>query len=317
MKKALITGISGFAGSFLSEHLLSQNHEVSGIYIKEESLKNLDGFSEKLDLIKLDLLDGPLVEKTIGEKKPDLIFHLAALTSPKDSFDAPAETMQNNIKAQLNILEAVRKNSPDTKVLVISSAEIYGRVDEKDLPIDEETKLMPTSPYAVSKITQDFLGLQYFLSYGLKVIRVRPFNHIGPRQSDRFVVGAFAKKIAEIEKGKRDPVLPVGNLKSKRDFTDVRDMVRAYAIAIKNGEIGEVYNLGKGVSHSVSEILDKLLSMSTAEIQVKEDPSLLRPSDSSDLVCDATKFKNISSWEPEIEIDETLKDTLDYWRNII
>ncbi|MEK7573105.1 MAG: GDP-mannose 4,6-dehydratase [Patescibacteria group bacterium] len=316
--KSLITGISGFAGTFLAEHLVSKNFEVLGVYLQEASLTNLGKTKDKVSLFKLDLSDKDSVFDFIKQNKPDYIFHLAALTSPSDSFDDPFTTIQNNINAQLNILEALRKLSFfDTKILVVSSAEIYGLIDKKDLPIDENVSFKPTNPYAVSKITQDFLGLQYFLSYNLKVIRVRPFNHIGPRQGDKFVVSAFARKIAEIEKGKREPVLTVGNLKSKRDFTNVRDMVKAYLLSLEKGTSGDVYNLGSGRSYEISEVLDKLLSLSSAKIQVKEDKSLLRPVDNPESVCNYDKFFKITGWKPEISLDQTLRDTLDYWRNII
>ena len=319
MKKILITGISGFAGSFLAEYLVSQNKgKISGTYLEEASLGNIENVKTKVNLFKLNLTEEKKVFDTLREAKPDFIFHLAALTSPKASFDNPFETIQNNVKAQLNLLEVIRKfKLLNTRILVISSAEVYGIVEKKDLPIDEDTKLMPASPYAVSKITQDFLALQYFLSYGIKIIRIRPFNHIGPRQSPNFVVSAFAKKIAEIEKGKTDNILFVGNLDSKRDFTDVRDMVAAYSLAIEKGEGGEVYNIGSGKSYTISQILDKMLSLSKTKIKIRVDESLLRPSDNPDLVCDRTKFTNLAGWKPEILIDKTLKDTLDYWRNII
>lgn len=318
MKKALITGISGFAGSFLAEHLILDRHiSVSGTYLLEKGLLNLENIRKKVNLVKLDLQDAGKVYNLIKEMMPDYIFHLAALTSPKDSFEHPIETFENNIGVQLSLLEAVRKTKLfNTRILVVSSAEIYGAVEEKDLPIDEETKLMPTSPYAVSKLTQDFLGLQYFLSQNLKIIRVRPFNHIGPRQSSHFAVASFAKKIAEIEKKKAEPILLVGNLESKRDFTDVRDMVRAYVLAIDKGKEGDVYNIGSGKSYKISDVLSKLLSMSHARITVKEDKSLLRPVDNPELICDRTKFTNLTNWEPTISIEATLKDTLDYWRNI-
>jgi len=226
--------------------------------------------------------------------------------------------MKNNIASQMNVLSGIKDNNLfDTKVLVVSSGEIYGLVRKHDLPIDEETKFMPTSPYAVSKIAQDFLGLQYFLSYNLKIIRVRPFNHIGPRQSPSFVVASIAKRIAEIEKGKRKPVISVGNLSAKRDFTDVRDMVRAYTLAIEKGKSGEVYNIGSEKSYKISEVLDNLLKLSKVKIKVNIDKNLLRPVDIPELLCDATKFKNLTNWRPEIDINTTLKDTLDYWRSIV
>lgn len=319
MKNILITGISGFAGSFLAEYLVSQNKgKISGTYLDEASLGNIENVKTKVNLFKLNLIDEEKVLNIVNQIKPHFIFHLAALTSPKASFDNPFETIQNNVKGELNLLEAVRKlNLLNTRILITSSAEIYGVVEKKDLPIDEETTLAPTSPYAVSKITQDFLALQYFLSYKIKVIRVRPFNHTGPRQAPDFVVSAFAKKIAEIEKGKAENVISVGNLGSKRDFTDVRDMVAAYSLAIEKCRWGEVYNIGSGKSYTISEVLDKMLSLSKIKIKVKMDESLLRPSDNPDLLCDRSKFTNLTGWDPEISIDKTLKDTLDYWRNII
>ena len=319
MIKALITGVTGFAGSYLAEYVLStKKYDVSGTYLLEESLRNVKAIKEKLHLVKADLSQEKSVLNIVKDVSPSVIFHLASLTSPADSFNNPTQTLTNNISLQVNLLEGVRKNNLfNTKILIVSSADIYGLVDSKELPMDEETKLMPTSPYAVSKITQDFLGLTYFLSYNLKIIRVRPFNHIGPRQSPQFVVSSFAKQIAEIEKGKRKPILKVGNLEAKRDFTNVKDMVRAYATVMEKGKIGDVYNIGSGTSYKISDILNKLVSMSSSKIKIEKEEGLLRPSDNPELVCDATKFVKLTGWKPEISIEETLKDTLDYWRNII
>jgi len=319
MKKVLITGVTGFAGNYLAEYLLSlKEYDISGTYLAEDSLNNIGFSKDKVNLIKADLSEEKAVSKIIREVSPSIIFHLAALTSPFDSFNNPVQTLTNNISLQVNILEAVRKYSLfDTKILIVSSADIYGLVGKENLPIDEETPLTPTSPYSVSKIAQDFLGLTYFLSYKLKVIRVRPFNHIGPRQSPSFVVSSFAKQIAEIEKGKKEPVLRVGNLESKRDFTDVKDMVRAYVLAVEKGECGDVYNIGSGFSYKISDILNKLIAMSSSKIKIEKDEALFRPSDNPDLVCDAGKFIKLTGWKPEISIDTTLRNTLDYWRNII
>ena len=319
MSKVLITGVSGFAGSFLAEKLITEGKfQVYGIYINEAGLVNLASVKDKINLIKLDLLDEKATFEAIQNVRPDYIYHLAGMAVSGESFNSPRETLIGNITPQINIFEAVRKlNLLQIRILVTSSAEVYGKVDKKDLPIDEDAPFRPTNPYAVSKLTQDFLGLQYFLSYGLEVIRVRAFNHIGPRQIEKFVVGSFAKKIAEIEKGKREPILPVGNLETKRDFTDVRDMVNAYVLAIEKGVSGEAYNIGSGKSYSISDILDRLLSLSTSKIEIKQDKSLFRPSDDPELLCDNSKFSNIAGWKPDIPIDKTLKDTLDYWRNII
>ena len=315
MKRILVTGLTGFAGSHLLEHLLKKENKVYGTYLSDSGLGNL---GEKATLRRIDLTEKEEVYSLIEEVKPNLIYHLAAMSSPAKSFQQPTESIFNNVSAELNILEALRQlDLKDTKTLIVSTAEVYGKVSPKDLPIDEETPLNPGSPYAVSKVAQDFLGLQYFNSYGLSLVRVRPFNHTGPGQTDAFVVPAFAKKIVEIEKGKRDPVLMVGNLEAKRDFTDVRDMVRAYEMILEKGMPGEVYNIGSGKSFKIGDILDSLLKMSDKKIKVEEDQALLRPSDTPELICDYSKMEKITGWKPEIPFEKTLKDTLDYWRNIL
>jgi GDP-4-dehydro-6-deoxy-D-mannose reductase len=320
MRRVLITGISGFAGSHLVEFLLSKKkYNISGTYLIPDNVKkNLGKVKSDIRLIQVDLTNSKKVDDLLNLIKPDFVFHLAALPYTAASFKAPFLTMKNNIASQMNVLSAIKDNNLfDTKVLVVSSGEIYGLVEKEDLPIDEETKLMPTSPYAVSKIAQDFLGLQYFLSYKLKIIRVRPFNHIGPRQSPSFVVASIARKIAEIEKGKREGVISVGNLVPKRDFTDVRDMVAAYVLAIEKGKVGDVYNIGTEKSYKISEVLDNLLKLSKVKIKVSIDKNLLRPVDIPELLCDATKFRKLTNWRPKIPITTTLKDTLDYWRSIV
>ena len=316
MKKAFITGITGFAGSFLAEHLLElHEYEVSGTYLTDKSLENVSSASGEIKLHRVDLQEKKEIQEIISKVSPDLIFHLAALTAPGESFDNPGEFITNNISAQVNLLESVRKANIAPRILIVSSAEVYGNVKAEDLPIDENTPIRPVNPYAVSKVAQDFLGLQYFLSYKVPIIRVRPFNHVGARQSPSFVVSSFAKKIAEIEKGKIAPVLKVGNLSAKRDFTDVHDTVGAYVRILEQGDPGEVYNIGSGRSIQIREILDKLLSFSEKTIKVEQDESLMRPVDVPELVCDNSKIRNATGWEPKIPIEETLKQTLDYWRS--
>jgi len=320
MKKVLITGISGFAGSHLAEHLTSQKKfEITGTYLDEKSLSNLASI-KNINPLQIDLMDAELVLEMVKSTKPDIIYHLAALTSPAQSFKDPGFTITNNVTAEINLLETVRiAGLENTKILITSSADVYGLVAKEDLPIDEDTPLHPVSPYAVSKIAQDFLGLQYFLSYHLNVIRLRPFNHIGPRQAPSFVVSTFAKKIAEIEKGKGEfgNILKVGNLAARRDFSDVRDVVLAYQLLMGKGVAGDVYNVGSGKSYEIAEILNKLISFSSVKIVVETDPSLFRPIDEPELVCDNTKLKKATGWKPTIPIDKSLKDTLDYWRNIL
>ncbi len=317
MTKVLITGITGFAGNYLSDYLLKQNKfEVSGTYLNDASLSNLDN-KDSVKLYKLNLIDAESTAKLIQMEKPDYLFHLAALPSANKSYSNPGETFMNNVLSEINLLEAIRVNKlSEIKTLVVSSAEVYGLVTAADLPINEEVPFRPTSPYSVSKLAQDFLGLQYFLAHKLKIVRVRPFNHVGPKQSPHFVVSAFAKRIAQIEKG-YESVLQVGNLESKRDFTDVRDMVRAYLLALEKGESGDVYNLGSGKSHKISEILEIMCGMSTADIIIEQDPGLIRPTDDPELLCDASKFENLTGWKPEIPIEKTLEDTLEFFREIV
>ncbi len=319
MKKVLITGATGFAGSYLAQYLLSlKEFEIFGTYFFEESKINTSEIENKLNLIKVNLSNESEVFNLIEKICPHLIFHLAALTSPANSFENPAKTISNNISIQINLLEAVRKfRLFETKILIVSSADVYGKVSKNDLPMNEDTRFTPTSPYSVSKVAQDLLGWTYYLSYNLKIIRVRPFNHIGPRQSPNFVVSSFAKQIAEIEKGKRKNNLRVGNLDAKRDFTNVKDMVKAYFLAINKGKIGEVYNIGTGMSYKISDILNTLVSMSTTKINIVKDKDLIRPSDTPELLCDASKFIRLTNWHPEYKLNETLRETLDYWRKII
>lgn len=314
-KKILITGISGFVGNYLARLLLSQKDvEVIGTYHSEKSKALLSDIDSNLKLYQLDLMDYEKVVEVIKDCQPDEIYHLAALASAAQSFENPSLVITNNITSQLNLFEAVRKANLNPKIMIISSAEVYGIVDPSDIPVDEQTPLKPASPYAISKIAQDYMGLQYYISYKLNVLRVRPFNHIGPGQSDQFATSAFAKKIAEIEKGKREPILTVGNLDAKRDFTDVKDMVRAYVMLMEKGVAGEVYNIGFGKSYKMSDVLDILLSFSSVQIKVEVDPKLLRPSDNPQLLCDNTKFKTLTNWVPEIPIEKTLEEILNYWR---
>lgn len=318
-KKILVTGASGFAGSHLINYLVSKNTEnIFGTYYSDKGIENLENVKDKVNLFQVDLTNEQQTSDLLEKVKPDEVYHLAAFASAAGSFSSPAKTVLNNISSQINLLESIKKhNLTPTRILIISSAEVYGDVDPKDLPIDEDTKFNPTNPYAVSKLTQDFLGRQYHLADNLKIIIARPFNHIGPMQAPDFVVASFAKKIIEIEKGNREPIFPVGNLEAKRDFTDVRDIVRAYFLLMEKGNIGEAYNIGSGKSYKISDILDKMLSLSNIKVTIESDKTLFRPIDNPDLVCDYNKLKDLTGWEPEIKIENTLKDTLDYWRDIL
>jgi len=316
MKKVLITGITGFAGSALAEHLLTiSDYSIEGTYLSEDSLINVSSIKDKLKLHKIDLTHFKDTNDLIKKIDPDFIFHLAAISFPGNSFENPQLYLSTNINAQLSLLEALRKNNmKHTRFLVVSSGDIYGLVEKEDLPIDEDTPLRPINPYGVSKLSQDFLGLQYYLSYGFGIIRIRPFNQIGRRLSEQLVTSAFSKKIAEIEVGKREPVLKVGSIEAKRDFTNIADMVEVYRLVLEKGEVGEVYNAGSGVSYKIKDILDMLLSYSKVSIRIEEDPALLRPMDIPELRCDNTKIHSVTGWKPRISIEDSLKEILEYWR---
>jgi GDP-4-dehydro-6-deoxy-D-mannose reductase len=318
MKRALITGISGFAGSFLAEYLCKKGgYEVVGTYHAGKRLDNLQPIRNDLTLIQADLTDKKAIQQLISDAQPDIVFHLAALASPSESFKDPSLTFATNVVGQINLLEAIREQRlADTRILIVSSSEVYGIVGKEDLPIDEDTPFRPVSPYAVSKITQDFLGLQYYLTYKLQVIRVRPFNHIGPRQTPQYAVASFARQIALIEKGKQDATLLVGNLNARRDFTDVRDIVRAYVEILERGDPGDVYNIGSGVSHTMSEIVGMLIKFAKVPINLVQDEKRFMPIDIPDNQCDSTKLRRKISWQAEIPLDVSLRDVLDYWRKI-
>jgi GDP-4-dehydro-6-deoxy-D-mannose reductase len=319
MKKVLITGITGFVGQHLAKHLLSQSQfQLIGTYRSDHAKDKLGEIKDSITFKQIDLNDAESVASLIKDINPDHIYNLAAQASPLKSFKSPKETMVNNISAELNILEGIKNNDQKkARLLTIATGEMYGLVTASDIPIDEETPLRPVSPYSVSKIAQDYLSLQYFNAYQIDVVRVRPFNHIGPGQKEGYVVADFAKQIAEIEKKKHAPVISVGNLEAKRDFTDVRDMVKAYQLAMDQGESGEVYNLGSGTSHRINDMLQILLSYSKEMIEVEIDTSRFRPIDVPEIVCDSRKFHKLTGWTPEIPFEKTLQEILDYWREIV
>jgi GDP-4-dehydro-6-deoxy-D-mannose reductase len=311
--KALITGISGFVGSHLAEYLLkSSNWEVAGTVFGPYG--NIADLCGRLELYPAELSRLDVMTFILEQAQPDVIFHLAAQPLVSASRRDPWGTLETNVRMQLNVLEGVARVRPACQVLVVGSSEEYGLVSPEDLPIDEDTPLRPLSAYALSKVTQDLMGLQYALTHNLHVIRVRPFNHIGPRQRPGFVAPDLASQIAAAELGQQPPVLQVGNLEARRDFSDVRDVVRAYVMLLTHGEPGNVYNVGSGESHSIQELLDGLLAMSRVSIEVVQDPQRMRPSDVPDVVCDASRIREHTGWQPEISFEQSLEDILDYWR---
>ncbi len=288
---------------------------VFGVGLPTDSTRNIQHIESQITLHRMDLGNYDAVKDVIASTNPDHIFHLAAQASVERAWRDPAGTLVNNITAQLNLLRAVIACDLTPRILAVGSADEYGLVGIEDLPASEDTPLRPLNPYAVSKIAQDYLGYQYHLSHELYIVRVRPFNHTGPRQGLGFVVPDFCRQIVMIEKGRQEPVMRVGNLAAQRDFSDVRDVVRAYDLALSKGESGQVYNIGSSRTYSIREILDLLLSLSEIEIQVEQDPERMRPSDVPVLVCDTRYFARTTGWEPEYRLEQTLRDTLEYWRD--
>jgi len=313
--KSLITGITGFVGSHLAELLLKKGHRVYGVSNDMAAVENILGIINKVSLSEADLRDKESLRGIIKKVEPDYIFHLAAQSFAPASIDNPEEMYNINFFGTLNLLDAVRKSKLDPVIQIACSSEEYGLVYPNEIPIKEINPLRPLNPYAVSKIGTDFLGYQYFKSYGLKTIRTRAFNHEGPRRGEEFVTSSFAKQIVEIEKGLREPVIFVGNLSPRRDFTDVRDVVKAYYLAVKKGEYGEVYNICSGKTWSIKEVLDYLLSLSKVKpIKIKKDKRRVRVFDIPVLVGDNSKFVKKTDWKPEIDFEKTLSDVLEYWR---
>ncbi|MBI5562035.1 MAG: GDP-mannose 4,6-dehydratase [Deltaproteobacteria bacterium] len=311
MRKLLITGIAGFVGSHLAERMMTKA-EVWGVHI-DEGLDNLVGMGA-LNLLPCDLMDGKGVAEVFKRVRPGAIVHLAAQSRPALSFDNPAETLRNNIFSTLNVFEAAASVCPEAVILNIGSGDVYGEVNEAEFPVRETAELRPMNPYSVSKATADLMGFQYWKSKGLRVIRCRPFNHLGPRQARHFVAPSFARQIAECEAGARpDMVIKVGNLESSKDFLDVRDVVAAYELLLDKGACGEAYNICSGKAVKIRWILDTLLSLSAAKIEVSEDAGKMRPTEAMSIYGDAGKLRALG-WEPRYPLVDGLAGLLDYWR---
>ncbi len=312
--RILITGITGFVGSHLAEYLLSEGHEVYGIVRWRSKMENISHIIDELKIVNADIRDGYSLQTVLQEVKPTYCFHLAAQSFVKESWNSPLETLSTNVLGTTNVLEAVRRTDKDCTVVVAGSSEEYGLVSPSETPIKETNPLRPMSPYGVSKVATDKLGCLYHMSYGLNVIVTRAFNHSGPRRGEVFATSNFAKQIAEIEAGSKEPILYVGNLEAQRDWSDVRDIVRAYWLAATKCKPGEVYNLCSGEAMRVGDMLKCLLAMSKVQIEVRQDPNRMRPSDVPILLGNCSKFKIITGWEPVIPFEKTLQDLLDYWR---
>ena len=314
-KRAMITGITGFVGSHLSEFLLAKGMEVYGIKRWRSKTDNIEHIIDRLHLIEADMRDGHSLMEAFKEAKPDYVFHLAAQSFVPASWRSPADTMETNAVGTINLLEAIQNLNLDPAIQIAGSSEEYGLVYPDEVPIKETNPLRPLSPYGVSKVAADKLGFQYHRSYDMKIVVTRSFNHTGPRRGEVFVTSNFSKQIVEIEKGMREPKIKVGNLDAQRDFSDVRDIVRAYWLSVEKGEPGECYNLCSGEPRVIRDVLNLLIKSSKNDnITTVDDPTRMRPSDVQILHGDCSKFKERTGWELEIPFEKTMSDLLDYWR---
>lgn len=308
--RILITGADGFAGRHLIHELSAHSGDLE---IHGTSLHNSGNVAPEVINHVLDLRDEPAVADLIANLQPDQVYHLAAQANVGKSYSAVWSTLENNIHSQLNLLLACLKLSTAPRVLVVSSGDIYGD-QHADHPATEEMPFRPGNPYSVSKVTQDMLGLQYHLSNGLPIIRVRPFNHLGPGQNRGFVAPDFAYQIAQIEAGLQEPVIRVGTLTAERDFTDVRDVMRAYRLLMERGTPGDAYNVASGKTCTIRNLLDTLLSFSTAEIEIRVETARLRPGRFSKVWGDSSKLHTATGWQPTIPLRQTLFDVLEDYR---
>ena len=301
-EKALITGSEGFVGRYLRQELEANGYEVTG----------LDLVPGEHTLVA-DLLDPEQTGRIIREEKPDCVFHLAGQANVGKSWQIPQKTVEINVNAAINLMEAVRRYAPGASILLVGSSDQYGNLKEAGASVSEDTPMKPMNPYAISKATQEQMGKAYAKAYGLKICMTRSFNHGGAGQKPGFMIPDFASGIVKVERGEQE-ALPVGNLTSRRDFTHVKDVVRAYRMIAEKGIPGEVYNVGSGTTWSAQEILDKLIALSDKKIPVKQDPSRMRPSDTPVICCDHSKLTRDTGWEPEQTIDTIAAEVLEYYR---
>lgn len=310
MTRILLVGGGGFVGGYIVGYL----DELGGYDISITHQGELPRELAQAHRYDLDLLVPDQIDAVLDDAKPDLIIHLAALSSVALSWKKPDLTVDVNVKGTLNLLEAVRASGANPRMLLIGSGEEYGFVREEDNPIGEETTLHPGNIYAATKACQNMLASIYAKAYGMDLVMVRPFNHIGPEQAPMYVVADFCKQVADIERGVQPAVMQVGNLSARRDFTDVRDVVRAYMLLLEKGVAGQTYNVGSGQAVSIQHILDTILSLSSADIRVEVDPDKLRPVDVPLIEADISKLVEATGWQRRYTLEDTIRETLDYWR---
>lgn len=313
MKKALIIGAAGFVGPYLAEHLSREwGMQVHATRLSHDNLNDIAA-----EVHELNILNKEEIVDLLYKIRPDYIFHLAAQSSVALSWSNPGLTIDVNIKGSVNVMDAVRELYYKPRVLLIGSGEEYGHIRPGETPIVEDNPLRPGNLYAATKVCQNMIAKIYTTAYDMELVMVRAFNHIGPKQASIFVVSDFCRQVVEIEKGLREPVMMVGNLKAMRDFTDVRDVVRAYALLAQYGRSGETYNVGSGHAIEIREILDLIISQSSVDVEIKVDPNKIRPVDVPIIEADTTKLRTATGWEQKIPLEQTIHETMEYWRQHI
>jgi GDP-4-dehydro-6-deoxy-D-mannose reductase len=315
MNKVMVTGAGGFVGQHLVRALVKKDYEVYATTFSDSS--ELAELLPTNHLLRGDLTDHTYVKKLLTTSKPDIIFHLAALSVVHNDVPRARRALENNLGLQYNLLEEVRQLTPDTRFVAICSGNVYGKVEESELPLNESSPIRPLNAYSVSKLSQELLAKQYYFAHNLDVVILRPFNHTGPGQTKQFVIPAFARQFALIKSGQQDPVIKVGNLDTARDFTDVEDMVSAYILAANKCPSGEVYNLGSGQASKISQILTLMSEISGIKVEIKQDPQRVRGVDVPVLVADSSKFQQATGWKPTISFRQTLTKVLKYWEEQI
>jgi len=310
--RVLVTGVAGFVGGHVVDFLRAHHPEV--VVVGLDSRPGSRARALDVEVLGADLQDAASVRAALARAKPDRVIHLAAQSSPQRSWEDPAGTMRTNVLGLLHLFEGVRALDLAPRFLAVGSVEEYGLVRPDEVPLREDAPLRPANPYAVSKVAQGYLALQYSLSPGLPIVRTRAFHHTGPRRGDQFAESSFARQLAEIEAGKRPPRLEVGNLEAVRDFADVRDVVRAYWALLERGTPGEVYNVCTGRGVRLADLLDQLVALSGQRVEVKVDAARLRPADAPVLIGDPSRLRAATGWTPTIPLEQTLRDLLDHWR---
>jgi GDP-4-dehydro-6-deoxy-D-mannose reductase len=313
--RTLVTGAAGFVGRHLSAHLLESGRELFGLVHPMEGGKGSLG--ERVEVLPVDILDDAALSAAVAEAAPDEIYHLAAFSNPEGSLREARHTLETNILGAHHLLAAAESLGTNPKVLLVGSAQQYGRVPPEAQPIAEDREQAPLTPYAVSKSAQEILGLSLFRSRALPVSCTRSFNHTGPGQSDSYVCSSLARQVVEVEKGAREAVIRVGNLEARRDFTDVRDVVAAYRAILERGPAGRVYNVCRGEAVSIRDVLDELVELAETKVELVVDPERYHAADASLVLGDASRLIQETGWSPRYTLRDTLRDLLDDWRKRI